>query len=371
MLEDEEEPPPPPEKPAPKPKAIRVSPSVFQNPEAEPFARRVLEGEDITIIPPNQVSSVLKLLTQYRESKINANDVNEAERCHNLMLAIAKHQADSQAQSTHDNRDSHLSDLLEAARARVADLEQRYSALHETILEQNEEHLSELREKHKQEVADFEASWTMPYKTRPFTRASQQLIQLRTRSALLMRARRFTDHRVTERAANDLERGETAERHWRMGQEFDAQRKLMIERHEAELNRQMVSNESRLCAFTHGHTWDLSAAKNRVANLEAELSALDQSEKLKSQQNVPHEPTLPPCRAGTKSGLNMKVICQLKLPPLHAKRAAHTSKSLPSRRTTQPIVPVEPAEEQPAEEQGSEQEQTEAPAEEGEDASTG
>jgi hypothetical protein len=317
----------------PSPKQIRVARAKTPNPLVESLSQRLFEGEDIAIVPSDQVSSVIKYLTHYRDVEIDAHHVDEAERADKFATSLAKHQLNSTTQSIRESRGSHMSDLLEAAQRRLSNLEQRYAATYDAILAENEEHLSQLREKHQQEREEFEASWSTPTKTRPYTRASQQLIQLRTRSVLLMKARRYDDHRVTEKAVDDLERDETAERHWRMEQEFDAQSKLLDERHKEELNRQMVSNESRICAFTRAREREITAAKKRVGNVEADIKALEESEKMRSNPRNNQDPIVPQSRIGPRSkALDMKEICQLRLPPLNTKVRGKVSQSTPVKR---------------------------------------
>jgi hypothetical protein len=320
------------EKTEPDPHQSRTSDSMLANSMAEDFSQRLLAGEDISIVPQEHAPGVVRYLTRYRDSQIEETNVDEAERSDNLIVALAQRKSTSQTQYVRDTRDSRLADRLEAAQERFALVQDRFETVHDAILDKNASQIRQLEEKHQKEIADFEALWSTPVKTRPYTRASQQLIEVRTRSVLLMKARRFDDHRLIERAAEEMGRDEAADRHWRMEQEFDAQLKLLKARQAEEMQRQKVSNESRICAFTRSRERAVSAAKQRVANLENEMITLEESDKMRNEPRYDPEAIVPPSRTGKRSGLDMNAICQLKLPPLNVKARTQTTKSTPVKK---------------------------------------
>jgi hypothetical protein len=324
------------EKTEPNPDQIRTGEPILSSSIAEELSQRVLSGQDISIIPPEHASAVVQCLAQYRDSQIEQANVDEAERVDNLIAAIAQRKSTCRAQSLRDSRNSHLSDRLEAAQRRFTNVEHRFETVHEAIIDENASHLRELEDRHQKELTEFEDSWSTAAKTRSYTRASQHLIELRTRSAMLMKARRFDDHRVTERAAGEMERDEAAERHRKMEQEFDAQLKLLQEKQAEELQRQLVSNESRICAFTRAREKAISAAKQRVANLENEMKNLEESDKMRNAPRFDPEAIVPPAKSGKASRLDMKAICELKLPPLNVKVRSQATKRTPVKKKKKP-----------------------------------
>jgi hypothetical protein len=321
------------EQTAPALQQIRVIGTVVPNSDSESLAERVLAGDEISIIPPDQVSSVLHYLIHYRDAQIDANNVDEAERSDILLYQVAQRRSDSADRSLRDGRGSHLSELLEAAQQRLSALETRYKSIHASLLTENEAHLTQLRDKHQHELEDFESSWQKPNKTRIYARASIQLIELRTRSVMLMKARRFDDHRVTERAASQLARDEVADRTRAMEHEFETQLKHVRERQAEELERQLMSNDSRVCAVRRARDREISGAKQRVVNLANEIKQLDESGRMRDAAK-PDLPIVGGARIPSVMGLNMKEICQLKLPPLKVKVKLKVSRSVPASRNS-------------------------------------
>jgi hypothetical protein len=302
------------------------------NSQTQSLSQRLLAGDDPSIVPPEQISAVVKYLSRYRDSHIDSNDVDEAERSDKLVREIAKRKSDSTIHSLREDRDLRMAHLLEAAQHRLANLEQRYTARHQALLQANDNHLRQLADRHQRECDDFAISWSQPPRTRPYTRASNQLVNLRTQSILLMKARRYDDYRMAERALDTLEHTEAAERHWKMETEFGAQWKILEDKQNEELNRQKVSNESHLCAFTRARDRELFAARQRVLNLENEIKTLEESEKMRNNPHYDPATVILQAKGAPRSAMDMKEICCLKLPPLNAKSRGQAAKSTPERR---------------------------------------
>jgi hypothetical protein len=186
----------------------------FEPPQPDPQAivDRLLDGEDISIVEDALFGSVVALVTRRRDECLNAQDVNTAEKCDDILFALRRMRLDSVRQAVLENREATMIRRLEAARLRTMDLEGRYRHAIDRVMEENRDHVAKLNERHREERETFEASWRTPQRTRLFSKASPALINLQRQNYMLLQARRYADQRAAKRQLDEMERAEIEER---------------------------------------------------------------------------------------------------------------------------------------------------------------
>jgi hypothetical protein len=306
-------------------------------PDPQAIIDRLLAGEAVSIVADALFASVVTLLTRRRDECLNAQDSNAAEKCDDILLALRQMRVDSVREAVFNNREATMGRRLEAARLRAIDLEDRYRYAVDRVVEENSDHVAKLNGRHQEEREAFEASWQTPQRTRLFSRASPALINLRRQNYMLLQARRYEDQRAAERQLDEMERTEIQEQSRNMMIDYESQAKLLEEKQQQEMGALLIANEGRLSLLKRAQEKEVSAARQRVANLESEMKNAKESRAFATGYGKLRQNEVPPSRAQARTApMNMAQICTLRLPPLptgHGRRPfVYSSMSLGKRK---------------------------------------
>jgi hypothetical protein len=239
-----------------------------RSPEA--IAEDLLQGADLSIVTPESQPSVFSYLMSYRAGRMNALDVDGAEKADILLTSLQKMDFSSQRQTTLDGREAQFSRRLSAANERLLHVEELYRTYHERLAKSNAARISTLQAKHDKEREAFDESWMTPAKRRLFSHASTAMRALRTQAVWLVKARRYDDHRLFQQAVDEREQHETEEQARAMLMEYETQLKALTERQAQEMNGLITAYDGRLVLLNKSQTRQLSAARQRIQNIENE-----------------------------------------------------------------------------------------------------
>ncbi|KAK8852567.1 hypothetical protein M9Y10_017555 [Tritrichomonas musculus] len=301
----------------------------------ESLAKRLLKGEDISILKPSDTIPVVNYLSAYRDEHLRNHDVKEGEHAENIICKIQDGRKNSIKGSIAEERAKELQQRIDEANQQLIELEQRVKNTMASLKNENQNNLDKLRQKHDQEIDVFISKWQSKKYTKQFSRASTALRSLRAQSILLMNQKRFDELRKTDQIASNLEKEETEAMARAMNQEYDKQFKLLTEKHQNEINVLKSTQQRRVASVKSAGGEAIDTLKKRIDQLQYNLSIAKDPIKY---WNVYHRNESAVLSRAIKSTnqqekkrdsktLNMKMINTLKLPPLFDSRMRKTNKS--------------------------------------------
>jgi hypothetical protein len=257
------------------------------------------------------------VLTRYRDERIDAHDIDDAEQADKILSALQEQRMNSVRHDVRSARESHITRRLEAARQKASQLEQDYQHQIELLEDEHAKSVARLAEKHRQERESFAGRWDTSDKARLFNRASPALINMRTQNFLLIKVRRYDEQRVMEEYVHRLEQFEIDEQSRNMLLDYETQMELLLRRQNQEMDALTTANMGHTIAFQRARNRDVSAAKQRIENLENELRIAQESRAFVAGYAPRGRQTLPTSRGRARTApMNLIHICTIKLPPL-------------------------------------------------------
>jgi hypothetical protein len=284
----------------------------------EEISERLLNGGDPTEVSADAYPAVFSCVMHYREGRMNALDVDGAEKADRVLIALRRVGAMSLLQGTRDDRDASFSRRISIAQESEKRLEKRYCEHHEQLAVGNAERIAALKERHENERVRFDEGWTTPGKTRMFMHATNLLRSMRVRNIWLMKAGRYEDQRLVEKAVSEREQWETEEQARAMLMQYDVELRALAARQAQEMSALMQANESRVLLLKKAQNRDLLAARQRIENIENEWKIQKESAKfIAGARRRVRRARSGPSIAGPRSmTLNMAQIATIELPPL-------------------------------------------------------
>jgi hypothetical protein len=285
---------------------------------SDELSKRLLNGADLSEVSPDLFPSVFTSLMRYRESRMNALDVDGAEKADRILVALQESGTNSLLQTARDDRDATFSRRISAATRKAEKVENRYSQWHQHLATMNSERIARLKETHERERAEFDNLWITPAKTRLFSQATLALRSMRVQNIWLMKARRYADQRLIQQGVNEREQWETEEQARAMLMEYEVHLKALTDRQTQEMDGLLQANESRLFLRKKFQDRDVFAARQRIQNIENEWKIQRDSGKfLSGGRPGSRRARTGQSLTGPRSlTLNMAQIATVDLPPL-------------------------------------------------------
>jgi hypothetical protein len=276
------------------------------------------------------------ILTHYRDERIDGRDLDEAEQADKILSALQEQRTNSLRQDARSTRESQFTERLEAARENASKLERDYQHEIQLLEKEHAGSVARLADKHRQERELLAGRWDAPDKWRLFNRASPALMSMRTQNFLMLKARRYDEQRVMEKYIHCLEQFEIDEQSRNMLLDYETQMDLLLRRQKQEMDALTTTNEGHMVVRKRARDRDVSAAKQRIQNIENELRMAQESRAFVAGYVPRGRQTLPTSRGRARTApMNMIQICTIKLPPLlpsQARRPGAVSSSAVIKR---------------------------------------
>lgn len=303
-----------------------------ENDTPESLAKRLLKGEDISILQTSDTIPVIEYLSSYRDEHLRNHDVKEGEHAENIICQIQDGRKNSIKSSIAEEKAKELQKRIDEANQQLTELEERVQNTMKSLKTENQNNLDKLRQNHEKEMNSFTSKWQSSRYTKRFTRASTALRSLRVQSILLMNQKRFDELRKTDKIASKLEKEETEEMSRAMNNEYDKQLKMLIEKQQNEINVLKSTQQRRVASLKTAGDEAIETIQKRINHLQYNLAIAKDPNKY---WNVYHRNESAVLSRAIKTSnkqdklgrsLNMKTINSLKLPPLVDPRAKKVNK---------------------------------------------
>ena len=293
----------------------------------EELAWRLLKGEDVSILEPEDVNPVVDYLERYRDQCLLTHKISECERADSIIQEIHKRRISNIKDQFASERAVDLRARLNEANMQLDDLESRIKGTLDSLQSENQRNLDKLAKKHDQELSNFVSKWQSQKQLNKYARASNALRQLRAQSILLMNQKRFDEHRKTDKMATNMEKVETEQMSRKMSYEYNNNLKNLNEKQANELNVMKMAQSRRVSEVKAAGEQAVIAMKKRITNIEHELELAKDSDKYWNlyHRNEPlpsgirsYSPskTKSRRRREAENSQNAKTINTLRLPPL-------------------------------------------------------
>lgn len=310
----------------------RQSTEKIENNTPESLAKRLLKGEDISILQSSDTIPVIEYLSSYRDEHLRNRDVKEGEHAEAIICLIQDNRKNSIKSSIAEEKAKELQQRIDEANQQLTELEERVQNTMQSLKTENQNNLDKLRQKHDKEMESFTSKWQSSRYTKRFSRASTALRTLRVQSILLMNQKRFDELRKTDKIASRLEKEETEEMSRAMNTEYDKQLKMLTEKQQNELNVLKSTQQRRVASLQTAGNEAIESMKKRINHLQYNLAIAKDPTKY---WNIYHrnesavlsraiKTSNKPERLG--KSLNMKTINSLRLPPLVDPRTKKVNK---------------------------------------------
>jgi hypothetical protein len=237
-----------------------------------------LNGVDISAIDSESLARLVKTLKSERDQKIT-----EGEDCEGVDVAyrsvkamhVQRLKLDAQAERRAD-----LGKRLSAAKAELAALRETVAIQARNIEAELAEQADDLEWRHEQEIEALALEWESEPKMRLYNRPSGFLQTLRNQAKLLLNTRRYDEMDACVKQADGVEAKETVENRRKQRADYEDAVLVMQRRHVAEKALLKTMQANKRAEHRAAEAFDVRVLKQRMRNLEIELEASNDPDRL-------------------------------------------------------------------------------------------
>lgn len=285
----------------------------------EQLVDRLVNGENPEIIAAHLVPTVIPYVQKARDEHLIDHDV---EYCQKADIAIQKLrdylQREMKLQAQQDIAYNYAERLQESQDnlSRVQSSINRTTRLLKT---KHKEELAAMRERHRKEENSFIEKWQSPQTMRRYNRGSPKLQAMKKQQQQLLAQREYKKLKECDQQVKALEEHERDEQYRIMMMEYEAQHKLLKNRHKNEIEVLRTAQQGREQTLKAAGDIEVDRAMKRVAAAEMHVDGSANAEKVWQRhyryERAPVSRSLTPVRM-RKPAINQEEITSIKLPPL-------------------------------------------------------
>lgn len=285
----------------------------------EQLVERLVNGEPPEIVAAYMVPSVIPHVQKSRDEHLLDHDV---EYCQKADIAIQKLrdylQREMKLQAQQEITDNYAGRLQESQdnMSRVQSSINRTTRLLKT---KHKEELAAMRERHRKEEDTFIEKWQSPQTMRRYNRGSPKLQAMKKQQQQLLAQREYKKLKEYDQQIKALEEHERDEQYRTMMMEYEAQHKLLKNKHKNEMEVLKTAQQGREQMLKAAGDIEMDRAMKRVAAAEMHVDGAANPDKVWQRhyryERAPVSRSLTSVRM-RKPAINQEEITSIKLPPL-------------------------------------------------------
>ncbi|KAK8836373.1 hypothetical protein M9Y10_039716 [Tritrichomonas musculus] len=252
--------------------------------EIASMCNEILNGnKDPLSIEFEDTLSVLTYITRYRNDKMALHEVDEAEKSDYIIAKIIHNYKDTLKSINRSQKEQIIKNKLQKAEKRLQQAQDHTNRSISELKAQNHQTLQHLKIKHNQEFENLFYKFNSPAVQRHYTQASSHLRTLRYQMQLLQNSNRFDELKIAQQSVAMEEQREIDEVTHSISSQFQAQVKLLEEKHQAEVESRQISFEDKETRLRIVCGRKTDALQNHINNIMADLQMLQKKQKESSQ----------------------------------------------------------------------------------------
>ena len=244
---------------------------------AEELGQKILKGEqDPLKINPSHALPLINYLSDYREEKLEKNEVDEYEKSDFILTQIIDNYKQEIKMATQKRHHEEAIKKLQKVENDLTKLEKDSENQMRELQQQDRQMLQELKERQMKEVDDLIQKFNTPAVQRHYVQASANLRNIRAQTELLRKTKRFNELRVAERSCARQAKLEAKEAHRNMSIELSNQLALLQRKHNTEYEHHLIAIEDKESRLKILNDKKIAAVKRHRDNILIDINQLKQ-----------------------------------------------------------------------------------------------
>jgi hypothetical protein len=252
-----------------------------ESPANRPFAewrRLATSGADISEVDSKTLSKLVRSFKRERDQKVLEGTNSESlDVVYQTVKSMHEERLKLDAQ---DERQTELFNRLTTAKSELSSLQETIAIQAHNIEAEISEQEAQLASKHQKEIDELAQEWESEPKLRLYNRPSRFLRSLRVQANLLLNDHRYDEMEAVVKQADAVEAKETKE-HWvKQNQDYENALVVLQRRQMAEKKTLLRVHQQKRAEHEAAQQFDLRVLSHRIHNLEIEIEAASDAQKL-------------------------------------------------------------------------------------------